>query len=133
MMREALPSFACKKERVEGFIYDVLHGKNMSNLTHYFDDDNYIQHNTQIADGLSGLGAALDYLAKSGIQMIYNKTHMILGHGNFVLAVSEGIFGEKPTSYYDLFRVENDKIAEHWDVMETIADKSSWANQNGKF
>ena len=28
---------------------------------------------------------------------------------------------------------ENGKIAEHWDVMETIADKSTWQNQNGKF
>ena len=25
------------------------------------------------------------------------------------------------------------KIAEHWDVMETLADKSTWANENGKF
>lgn len=32
-----------------------------------------------------------------------------------------------------LWRVENGKIAEHWDVMETIADKSTWQNQNGKF
>ena len=39
-----------------------------------------------------------------------------------MLAVSEGTFGGAPTSYYDLWRVENGKIAEHWDVMETIAD-----------
>ena len=38
-----------------------------------------------------------------------------------------------PTSYYDLFRVENGKIAEHWDVMETISDEATWQNQNGKF
>ena len=41
--------------------------------------------------------------------------------------------GGAPTSYYDLWRIENGKIAEHWDVMETIADKSTWQNQNGKF
>ena len=29
--------------------------------------------------------------------------------------------------------VENGKIVEHWDVMETIADESTWQNQNGKF
>lgn len=50
-----------------------------------------------------------------------------------MLAVSEGTFGGAPTSYYDLWRVENGKIAEHWDVMETIADQSTWQNQNGKF
>ena len=56
-----------------------------------------------------------------------------LAQGNFVLAVSEGTFGGVPTSYYDLWRVENGKIAEHWDVMETIADQATWQNQNGKF
>jgi len=45
----------------------------------------------------------------------------------------EGTFGGVPTTYYDLFRVENGFIAEHWDVMETLADKSTWANENGKF
>lgn len=32
-----------------------------------------------------------------------------LAQGNFVLAVSEGTFGCVPTSYYDLWRVENGK------------------------
>ena len=58
---------------------------------------------------------------------------MVLSQGNFVLAVSEGTCGGAPTSYYDLWRVENGKIAEHWDVMETIADESTWQNSNGKF
>ncbi len=65
--------------------------------------------------------------------MIYTKTYMVLADGNYGLAVSEGTFGGAPTSYYDLFRVENRKIAEHWDVMETIADKADWKNTNGKF
>ena len=84
-------------------------------------------------DGLDGLGSALAALAEQGIEMIYTETHMVLAQGNFVLAVSEGTFGGAPTSYYDLWRVENGKIAEHWDVMETIADESTWANENGKF
>jgi len=37
--------------------------------------------------------------------MVYNKNHYVIGQGNFVLAVSEGAFAGKPTSYYDLFRV----------------------------
>lgn len=118
---------------VSSFVGDVLRGENPDKLTSYFDGDTYIQHNTGIADGLSGLGAALAALAEQGIQMIYNKTYMVLADGNYGLAVSEGTFGGAPTSYYDLFRVENGKIAEHWDVMETIAEKSTWQNQNGKF
>lgn len=118
---------------VAGFVGDVLRGENPDKLTSYYDGDKYIQHNTSIADGLSGLGAALEDMAKQGISMVYNKTHMVLADGDYALACSEGTFGGVPTTYYDLFRVENGFIAEHWDVMETLADKSTWANENGKF
>lgn len=118
---------------VAGFVGDVLRGENPDKLTSYYDGDKYIQHNTSIADGLSGLGAALEAMAKQGISMVYDKTHMVLADGDYALACSEGIFGGVATTYYDLFRVENGFIAEHWDVMETLADKSTWANENGKF
>lgn len=121
------------RELVKNFLYDVMQGKRPEKTADYFDGDIYIQHNTGIADGLSGLGAALSALAEQGVQMIYTTTHQVLAQGNYVLAVSEGTYGGAPTSYYDLWRVENGKIAEHWDVMETIADESTWQNQNGKF
>lgn len=121
------------RELVKNFLYDVMQGNNSAKTPDYFEGDIYIQHNTSIADGLSGLGAALAAMAEQNIQMIYTSVHQVLAQGNFVLAVSEGTFGGAPTSYYDLWRVENGKIAEHWDVMETIAEKSTWQNQNGKF
>ena len=118
---------------VSSFVGDVLRGENPEKMTEYFDGDAYIQHKTQIADGLSGLGAALAAMAEQNISMDYYKTHMVLADGNYALAVSEGAFGGVHTSYYDLFRVSDGKIAEHWDVMETIADEATWQNQNGKF
>ncbi|WP_373817778.1 nuclear transport factor 2 family protein [Glaesserella sp.] len=121
------------RQVVTGFVNDVLHGKNLANFANYFNGDNYIQHNSQIADGVSGLTAALEAMGKQGITMQYTKTHQVLAQGDFALAVSEGTFAGKPTAFYDLFRVENGKIAEHWDVIETITDKSTWKNQNGKF
>jgi len=118
---------------VTNFVNDVLKGEHLEKTPDYFDNGKYIQHNPGIADGLDGLSSALEALGKQGIQMIYTTVHQVLAQGNMVLAVSEGSFNNKPTSYYDLFRVENGKIAEHWDVMETIIDKSEWKNQNGKF
>ncbi len=118
---------------VSNFVTDILVNGKMDKLASYFDGDNYIQHNSQIADGLSGLGKALEYMASQGITMKFDKVHKVLGEGNFVLTVSEGTFGEAQTSFYDLFRVENGKIAEHWDVMETIAPESEHKNTNGKF
>ena len=116
---------------VTNFITDVLQGKNPEKTAEYFDGNNYIQHNISIADGLDGLGAALKALTEQGIQMIYDKTYFVLACGDYALGISEGSFGGAHTSYYDLFRVENGKIAEHWDVMETISDDPQ--NNNGKF
>ncbi|MGO5500074.1 nuclear transport factor 2 family protein [Paratractidigestivibacter faecalis] len=70
-------------------------------------------------------------MSEQGIAMVYDKIHMVLAQGDMVLAISEGTFGGAPTSYYDLWRVADGKIAEHWDVMEAIADKSTWANDSG--
>ena len=130
---EDLDKTEANRDLVKNFLYDVMQGKAPEKTPSYFEGDTYIQHNTGIADGLSGLGAALGALAEQGIQMIYDTVHQVLAQGNYVLAVSEGTFGGAPTSYYDLWRVEDGKIAEHWDVMETIADKETWQNQNGKF
>ena len=121
------------REVVKNFLYDVMQNNRPEKTPDYFNGDTYLQHNTGIADGLSGLGAALAALAEQGIQMIYTTVHQVLAQGNFVLAVSEGTFGGVPTAYYDLWRVESGKIAEHWDVMETIPEESTWQNQNGKF
>ncbi len=121
------------KAFVKEFLETILVNGQMDKLANYFDGDNYIQHNPSIGDGLSGLGAAIKAMAENGIKMEYHKIHNVLGEGNFVLTMSEGKFADKPTSYYDLFRVENGKIAEHWDVMETILPEAERKNQNGKF
>ena len=128
-----LEKTVANKTLVKNFVEDILVNGKMEKLQGYFDGDNYIQHNPQIADGLSGLGKALEYMVSQGVIMKYDKVHRVLGEGNFVLVMSEGSFANNHTSFYDLFRVENRKIAEHWDVMETIAAKEQWENENGKF
>lgn len=121
------------KKLVRSFVEDILVNGKMDKLAGYFNGDNYIQHNPQIPDQLSGLGATLGELAKQGVFLKYDKIHRILGEGNFVLVVSEGHFGKSYNSFYDLFRVENGKIAEHWDVIEPIPAKEDWKNNNRKF
>lgn len=128
-----LDKTVANKTLVEQFVRDVLMGQAPEKLTSHFDGDKYIQHNPAIADGLSGLGAALAEMAKNGITMTYDRIHKVLGEGNFVLVVSEGSFAGKHVSFYDLFRVEAGKIAEHWDVIEPLLPNSEWQHQNGKF
>lgn len=124
------------KKIVETFIDEVLLNGKMDNLTTLVNPNKYIQHNSAVADGLDGLGAALKYFAENDMVMIYDKVHKILGEGNFVLSMSEGKFGKAPgdhVAYYDLFRLENGQIVEHWDVIQPIPAESEWKNKNGKF
>ncbi|MFD0997864.1 nuclear transport factor 2 family protein [Ohtaekwangia kribbensis] len=121
------------KKLVKQFVEDILVNGKMEKLAGYFNGDNYIQHNPLIPDQLSGLGKALTEWAKQGITMKYSKIHKVLGEGNFVLVVSEGHLAGQHNSFYDLFRVENGKIAEHWDTIEPIPAQTEWKNNNGKF
>lgn len=121
------------KALVASFVDEVFINGNVEKFASYFDGDNYIQHNSDVADGLSGLGEAMKAMEEHGITMEYKTVHKVLGQGNFVLVMSEGEFAGKSASYYDLFRVENGFIAEHWDVIEEIPAKDTWMNDNGKF
>jgi predicted SnoaL-like aldol condensation-catalyzing enzyme len=82
------------KTLVRNFVDDILVNGKMEKLAGYFDGDNYIQHNPNIPDQLSGLGATLEALGKQGVFLKYDKIHKVLGEGNFVLVVSEGHFGK---------------------------------------
>ena len=59
--------------------------------------------------------------------------HRVLAEGSFVLSVSEGSLGGVHSSFYDLFRIAEGKIVEHWDTIEAIPPRSDWKNDNGKF
>jgi len=121
------------KKLAKNFVTDILVNGNMNKLELYDYGDNYLQHNPLIADHLSSLKNIIIKWKNEGISISYNKIHKVLGEGNFVLVVSEGEFGGKPTSFYDLFRIENGIIAEHWDTIEEIPAKENWKNNNGKF
>lgn len=121
------------KALVKSFVQDVLMGENPGKVTDYISPEQYLQHNPAVANGLSALGAALAQMAEAGTPMTYTQNHFVLGEGNFVLAASEGQFLEKHVAFYDLFRIEDGQLVEHWDTIEAIPEKSHWKNNNGKF
>ena len=63
---------------------------------------------------MSGLGHAI----QAGVwAAVVERVHHIVADGEFVFTQGEGILHGVPTAFYDLFRAENDKLAEHWDVV----------------
>ncbi|MCL2916516.1 nuclear transport factor 2 family protein [Shewanella corallii] len=123
------------KEMVSDFVNVILMEGDMSRIGEYVDPEEsaYLQHNPMVADGLAGLGVALQALADKGMPMVYTAVHKVLGQGNMVLAISEGQFLGQHVSFYDLFRVADGKVVEHWDTIEVIPPESEWKNSNGKF
>ena len=120
------------KALMQTYMDDLLQGRR-DKFASYFDGNSYIQHSPLVADNLTGLFAGLQALAKQGLAVKYDRVHKVLGEGNFVLVVAEGSFGDRPSSYYDLYRIQNGKIAERWDTIETILPRAEWENSNGKF
>ncbi|ANQ50400.1 SnoaL-like domain-containing protein [Flammeovirga sp. MY04] len=121
------------EKMVKKFINDVLFGKHPEKITDYVSTEKYDQHNPGVKDGLAGLGEAIESLNKAGMPMVYQKNHKVFADGNFVISVSEGIFMKEHVSFYDIFRVENGKIVEHWDTIEKILPDAEAKNNNGKF
>ncbi len=121
------------KSLLRELVEDVFIGGDYDKMSDFFDDDNYIQHNPNFDDGLSGLLNGLQEMAQEDKEMIFTKNHMILGEGNFVLSVSEGSYNGEHVSFYDLFKIEDGKFVEHWDVIEPILPREEWKNPNGKF
>ncbi|WP_025717864.1 stalk domain-containing protein [Paenibacillus sp. 1-18] len=122
------------KTLIRKFVDDVLVGKNRAALESYYNGDQYIQHNPLFGDGVSNLKQAFSAAGSQGASFGYDQVHMVIGEGNFVLVVSE-IKSPNGSSagVYDLFRVENGKVAEHWDVVQDVPAKAEWKNTNGKF
>jgi predicted SnoaL-like aldol condensation-catalyzing enzyme len=121
------------KEVVTKLMNEVFLGENFSLTPQFISSTQYLQHNPQATDGLEGLNQFVKYLTENNIKMKYINVHQIIAEGDFVLTLADGTFGGQEVAYYDLFRLEDGLIVEHWDVVDNIPAISEWKNKNGKF
>ncbi len=121
------------RELVRSFVEAVVIGRRIDQLLEFVDSRVYVEHNPRLADGVEALTEALTAGADHDQHLAYQTIHRVLAEGSFVLCVSEGRRGGVHTAFYDLFRLANGKIVEHWDTTEKIAPRSAWLNNNGKF
>lgn len=118
---------------VKTFVQTALVEGNLDRLPEYIDANAYTEHNPQLGDDLQALRTHLEAEHNGSRHILYQRIHRVLAEGNFVLCVSEGSHEGALSAFYDLFRLTEGKIVEHWDTREKIAPQSEWKNQNGKF
>jgi len=122
------------RETVQSFVDEALINGQLNKLENYIDAEHFTEHNPRIGDGLPALYSAFsDPASNGGVTLKYDRMHRILAEGDFVLTVSEGSVNGAHSSFFDLFRVANGKLVEHWDTTEAVPPRSEWKNDNGKF
>ncbi|BBB26344.1 nuclear transport factor 2 family protein [Amphritea japonica] len=121
------------REMVKSFVENILIKRQLDKLDNYLSDGKLTQHSPYLTDGAESLSSALNFKSEQGYTLRYDRLHRILAEGNFVLTVSEGSREGNHSSFYDLYRVAEGCIAEHWDTVETVPPRSEWKNNNGKF
>ncbi len=87
-----------------------------------------IQHSPNLPDGLAALRASMVPPAEAPI---YLKLHRIVAEGNFVFTLCEGAHLGRTFALYDLYRLAERRIVEHWDVVSDLS--TALANSNGFF
>ena len=94
----------------------------------------YIQHNLAFGTSADAFVAAVAGLAQAPVKTTVNNIRAFEDGDKVFLQTVYNFAGAGEQVAFDIFRFdEYGKIAEHWDVMETLADKDTWQNQNGKF
>ena len=92
----------------------------------------YVQHNPMARTGAAGLKAFLDW-ARAQSPHAEHRVKRVFADGDHVIAHVHVIInpGERGNAVVDIFRIDNGRIAEHWDVAQPVPAES--ANENGMF
>jgi predicted SnoaL-like aldol condensation-catalyzing enzyme len=121
------------KKLVTQLTEEAFVGGDWSNLDMYVNSDRLLQHDPHIPDGASSVPAAFALLEAAGTPMTYRALHRVVAEGNYVFTQSEGDCVGKPHAFCSLFRVQDGKIAEHWDVVAELPEPGDVMHDNGLF
>ncbi|HVY07435.1 MAG TPA: ester cyclase [Burkholderiales bacterium] len=115
------------KKLVVDFYDRVLNKKDVDAVDRYVGP--YRQHNPMAADGPEGLKGFIQYLKQNAPQAHF-EFKRVLADGDFVILHVHAVMapGTRGMAIVDLFKVDQGRIVEHWDVIQDIPEKSANAN-----
>lgn len=114
------------KKTIRRFLVDIMQNKDFDMFEHYV-DDSLIQHNQNIAQGGKSYK---DYLLENDVT--YDFVFKVMGQGDYVVSYSKVYIGKQDYAQFDIYRLRNGKIVEHWDNKEIMPNKYDLTNL-GKF
>jgi predicted SnoaL-like aldol condensation-catalyzing enzyme len=119
------------KQTAVAFYEAAINQKDFAAAAQYL-GPRYIQHNPTAPDGPEGLKKFLQFLREKFPQS-HSDIKRVFADGDFVIlhvhAVREP--GTRGSAIVDIFKLENGKIVEHWDVRQDVPETA--ANGNGMF
>jgi predicted SnoaL-like aldol condensation-catalyzing enzyme len=119
------------KKVVMEFYEKGLNQKDFDAASKYF-GPKYVQHNPGAPDGIEGFKAFIA-LRKEKFPNAHSDIKRIFADGDYVILHVHNVPnpGDRGSAIVDIFRLENGKIVEHWDVVQPIPEKT--ANTNTMF
>lgn len=92
----------------------------------------YIQHNPNVPDGIEAFKGLVTML-KEKFPKSRSEIKRVIADGDLVVLHVHSVRepGQRGRAIVDIFRLENGKIVEHWDVVQDIPEKA--ANDNTMF
>ena len=121
---------ANKKAVVE--FYDLAINQKNFEAASKFLGPRYTQHNPRAADGPEGLKAFLAFLREK-FPDYHSDIKRVFADGDYVILHVHNIPtpGSRGNAIVDIFKLENGKVVEHWDVRQEVPEQA--ANNNTMF
>jgi predicted SnoaL-like aldol condensation-catalyzing enzyme len=112
--------------------YDLAINKKDFDAALKFIGPRYVQHNPRAADGPEGLKAFLAFLREK-FPDYHSEIKRVFADGDYVIVHVHNVPtpGSRGAAIIDIFKLENGKVVEHWDVRQEIPEQS--ANSNTMF
>ncbi|ENW92236.1 nuclear transport factor 2 family protein [Acinetobacter dispersus] len=118
---------------IQSFFQKALIDGEYETFRAYTESDQFLQHSPDIGDGVNSVIDFLNKIRNQGEGLVYSKTHRTIADGQFVLTHSEGSIAGNRHAYFELWRLENGKIAELWDAIPAVPEDEMAIHNFGVF